>query len=111
MTTRLAFDLWGGADDAQVRFRLTQAWASFGAWLFGLVITILLAVAATILGSEYNVLDQLNLPALPVGQDTMTTGGIITLVAIVVGSLLAAIVGGKAGERYHRKVDRAGFVD
>ena len=33
--TRLAFDLWGGADDGQVRFRLTQAWGSFGAWLFG----------------------------------------------------------------------------
>jgi hypothetical protein len=28
--TRLAFDLWGGADQNQVRFRLTQAWASFG---------------------------------------------------------------------------------
>jgi hypothetical protein len=33
--TRLAFDLWGGADQNQVRFRLTQAWASFGQWLFG----------------------------------------------------------------------------
>jgi len=33
--TRLAFDLWGGADQNQVRFRLTQAWASFGAFLFG----------------------------------------------------------------------------
>jgi hypothetical protein len=29
----------------------------------------------------------------------------------VLGTLLAAVVGGKAGERYHRKVDRAGFVD
>jgi len=35
VTTRLAFDLWGGADQGQVRFRLTQAWASFGQWLFG----------------------------------------------------------------------------
>jgi hypothetical protein len=25
--------------------------------------------------------------------------------------LFAAVAGGKAGERYHRRVDRAGFVD
>jgi DcaP outer membrane protein len=33
--TELAFDLWGGADEGQVRFRLTQAWGSFGPYLFG----------------------------------------------------------------------------
>ena len=32
---RFAFDLWGGADDGQVRMRLTQAWGSFNGWLFG----------------------------------------------------------------------------
>jgi amino acid transporter len=82
-----------------------------GAWIFGVFVTLVLAGAAAILGSQYNVLDQLNLPALPVGSDTMTTGGVIALVAIVLGSLLAAVVGGKAGERYHRKVDRVGFAD
>jgi hypothetical protein len=91
--------------------RFDGARQGVGAWLFGLIVTIVLAVAGVALGSEYNVLDQLNLPALPVGEDTMTTGGVITLIAIVLGSLLAAIVGGKAGERYHRKVDRAAFVD
>jgi MFS family permease len=82
-----------------------------GAWIFGIVVTLLLAAAAAILGSEYNVLDQLNLPALPIGSDTMTTGAVIALIAVVAGSVLAAIVGGKAGEHYHRKVDRVGFVD
>ena len=32
-------------------------------------------------------------------------------VTYVLCSLLAAIGGGKAGERYHRKVDRVAFVD
>ena len=41
----------------------------------------------------------------------MTTAGAIALAAVVLGSLFAAVVGGKAGERYHRKIDRAGFVD
>jgi hypothetical protein len=91
--------------------RFDGARQGFGAWIFGVVVTLLLAAAAAILGSEYNVLSQLNLPSLPVGRSTMTTGGAIALAAVVVASLLAAIVGGKAGERYHRKVDRAGFVD
>src|SRR5919107_216851 len=91
--------------------RFDGARQGFGAWLFGIIVTIVLALAAVILGSEYNVLDQLNLPSLPIGEDTMTTGGVIALAAVVLGTLLAAIVGGKAGERYHRRIDRAGVVD
>jgi hypothetical protein len=91
--------------------RFDGARQGFGAWLFGVIVTVLLALAAVILGSEYNVLDQLNLPSLPVGDATLTTGGAIALAAVVIGSLLAAVVGGKAGERYHRKIDRAGYVD
>jgi MFS family permease len=91
--------------------RFDGARQGIGAWLFGVVVTLVLAAAAAILGSEYNVLDQLNLPSLPVGDQTLTTAGAIALAAVLLGSLLAAIVGGKAGERYHHKIDRAGFVD
>jgi hypothetical protein len=80
-------------------------------WAIGLIVTVALAVAAAVLGDEYNLLEQLNLPALPVGDETLATGGLIALAAIAVGSLLAAITGGKLGERYHKKVDRVGFVD
>ena len=91
--------------------RFDGARQGFGAWMFGIVVTLALALAAVILGSEYNVLEQLNLPSLPVGESTLTTGGAIALAAVVLGTLLAAVIGGKAGERYHRKVDRVGFVD
>ena len=91
--------------------RFDGARQGLGAWLFGIVVTIVLALAAVILGSEYNVLEQLNLPSLPVGDSTLTSGGAIALAAVLLGSLLAAVVGGKAGERYHRKIDRAGFAD
>ena len=91
--------------------RFDGARQGFGAWMFGIAVAIVLALAAVILGSEYNVLEQLNLPSLPVGDSTLTTGGAIALAAVVLGTLLAAIVGGKAGERYHRKVDRVGFAD
>ena len=46
---------------------------------------------------------------IPVGEGALTTGGLIALsAAIVLGTLLAAVAGGKAGTHYHRKVDRAG---
>jgi hypothetical protein len=82
-----------------------------GTWAIGLIVTIALAVAAVVLGDEYNILSQLNLPSLPVGDQTLATGGIIALGAIVLGTLLSAMFGGKIGERYHKRVDRAGFVD
>jgi len=80
-------------------------------WAIALIVTVALALVAVIFGDEYNVLEQLNLPSIPVGDETLATGGILALAAIVVGTLLAAMAGGKVGERYHRRVDRAGFVD
>jgi hypothetical protein len=79
-----------------------------GVWVIGLLVTILLAVAGVVLGAEYNVLSQLSLPRIPVDEGSLTTGGVITLIAVVLGTLLAAIAGGKAGTRYHRKIDKIG---
>jgi hypothetical protein len=46
-----------------------------------------------------------------VGDPSFASGGLIALAAILVGTLIAALSGGKVGERYHKRVDRAGFVD
>jgi hypothetical protein len=81
----------------------------FGTWAIGLVVTIILAVAGVVFGSEYNVLEQLNLPRIPIDEGSLTTGAAIALAAVVVLTLLAAMVGGKAGERYHRRIDRFGY--
>ena len=35
--------------------------------------------------------------------------GLITLGAVLLATLLGAVLGGRLGDRYHRKVDRAGF--
>lgn len=77
-------------------------------WVLGLLVTVLLAVAGVLLGAEYNVLSGLNLPRIPVDEGSLTTGGLIALAAVLVGTLLAAVAGGKAGSRFHRKVDRVG---
>ena len=78
----------------------------FGAWLIGVIITVLFGAAGAILGSRYNVLSALNLPRIPVQEGTLATGAAITLAAIVLGTLIAAVLGGRIGRRYHRKVDR-----
>jgi hypothetical protein len=91
--------------------RFDGARQGLGTWAVGLVVMLVLAGAALVLGDEYNVLEQLNMPSLPVGEEEFTTGGVIALIAIVLGTIVAAVAGGKAGERYHKKVDRAGFVD
>jgi len=82
-----------------------------GVWIIGLVVTIALAAAGAIFGSEYNVLARLDLPRIPVDEGSLATGAIIALAAIIVGTLLAAFSGGKLGERYHKKVDRVGDRD
>ena len=91
--------------------RFDGARQGIGTWVIGLLVTIAAAVLAVIAGDEYNVVQQANLPRLPVGQETLTTGGAIATAVIVLGTLLFAAFGGIAGARYHRKVDRAGFVD
>jgi hypothetical protein len=78
-------------------------------WVIGLLVIIALAVLGAVLGAQYNVLSQLNLPSIPISGDALTTGGIIAGIAALLVTLLGAILGGKLGTRYHRKIDRAGY--
>jgi hypothetical protein len=75
-------------------------------WLWTMVIGVVLAIAAVIGGSDYDVFAQLNLPNVAVGDQTLTTGGAITLAAACVVTLVFAVSGGKFGDRFHRRVDR-----
>jgi membrane protease YdiL (CAAX protease family) len=80
-------------------------------WIIGLLVVLLLAGAGAAFGAKYNVLAQLDLPRIPVDEGTATTGGIIALVAVLLVTLGAAVLGGKAGERYHRKIDRVNVAE
>lgn len=80
-------------------------------WVIGLLVTIAAVVVGWILGDQYNVLDRVDLPRIPIPTDELTTGGIITGVVAVLGTLLAAVLGGKVGHRYHDRVDRAAYLD
>ena len=89
--------------------RFDGARQGFRVWVLGLLVTVAAAVAAWVGGSEYNVYERLNLPRIPVDEGDVATGAIITLVVVLAGTLLAAIAGGKAGDRYHARVDAAAW--
>lgn len=79
-------------------------------WGWAVVIAILIAVAAAVAGSQYDVLDQLNsFPRIPVSTSDLTTGGLIALGSVVAASLVGALLGGLAGMHFHRKVDQTGL--
>jgi len=57
-----------------------------------------------------DVLARLNsLPRAPVNEGDISTAGLVALAIVAVASLVGAILGGTAGMRFHRKVDRAGL--
>ena len=75
-------------------------------WIVGLVLTGALAAAGAIWGQKYDVLGSLHIPRIPVDEGAIATGGAIALAAALLASLIFSVLGGKAGQRYHRRVDR-----
>jgi hypothetical protein len=82
-----------------------------GVWVIGLVLTLVAVAVGWAFGDQYNVMDRVNLPRLPVPTSDATVGGIITGLVILFGTLLTAMLGGRVGHRYHDKVDRVVRTD
>lgn len=79
-------------------------------WVWALVMAIIVALLSVAVGSQYDLLGEVNaFPRIPVSDGELTVVGIVTAVVVAVASLGGAILGGKIGTRYHRKIDRAGF--
>lgn len=88
--------------------RFDGARQGFGVWLLGLLCTVVLAVVGTVLGMQNNILDQAALTAAaPVPTDVLTIATAVAMVVLLVGTAGAAILGGKAGQRYHSRIDQA----
>ena len=87
--------------------RFDGARNGFLSWVVGLVATIVLTVVAAFVGAQYDVLSRVSLPTLPTSLADVTATGMLLAAVAVLGTLLAAVLGGKAGESFHRRVDRA----
>ncbi|MPZ96670.1 MAG: hypothetical protein GEU96_17595 [Propionibacteriales bacterium] len=76
-----------------------------GAWVIGVLTLLALGIVGAVFGRRYDAFDQVDLPASVGSTETLSLGPALVLAAVVLATLLFAILGGKAGNRYHRKVD------
>lgn len=89
--------------------RFSGSRQGLGVWIIGLVVTIAMIVLGAIFGQQYDILSRVNLPRLPISADALSTGGIVAALAILIGTLVAALAGGTVGTHYHRRVDKVGW--
>jgi hypothetical protein len=85
--------------------RFDGARQGFGVWTFALLITVVAAGVVALGNTQVDVLGRINLPSVPLSDSTLTTGAISTAVALVLLTLLSALLGGMTGRRYHDKID------
>jgi len=80
-------------------------------WIWALIAAVVIAILGLLAGQQYNVLANLNsFPRIPVNEGQLTTTSIIAAVVVAAVALVGAVLGGLAGMRFHRRVDRAGFT-
>jgi amino acid transporter len=105
LVVMMAIAYYSGGYVAGRLARFDGARQGLGVWAIGLIVTLVVAGVGALAGSQYNVLDRVNVPTVPLSHDTLTTGGLMLAAAVVVVALLAAVIGGKAGQRYHHRID------
>lgn len=92
--------------------RFSGAKQGAAVWLWAVVVAVVVAVVAAATGGGLDILSQVNsFPRIPVGQGDLTMAGIAALVVAALVSLVGAVLGGLAGMRYHRAIDRASLAD
>jgi hypothetical protein len=80
-------------------------------WIWAVIVAVLLGIAGAIAGTQTGAVNQLGSVAqLPLSPSALTVAGIVSALAVLVVTLIGALLGGLAGMRYHRRVDRAGLA-
>lgn len=79
-------------------------------WVWAIVIAIVGAILGVVLDSRYDLIPDglVEVPRVSFSEDVLVVAGIVAAV-VVVATLGGAILGGMAGVRYHRRVDRVGL--
>lgn len=91
--------------------RFSGAKQGIAVWIWAIVVAVVVAIISAIAGAQWDILGNLQgFPRIPVTPETATTTGILTAVGAAIVTLIGAVLGGLAGMRYHRKVDRVGLA-
>ena len=90
--------------------RFNGARQGFMVWIWALIAAIVVAVLGLVAGQRFNILANLNsFPRIPINEGELNTLSIIAAIVVAAVALVGAVLGGLAGMRFHRRVDRAGF--
>jgi hypothetical protein len=79
-----------------------------GIWLLSLLVVLAAAVAAWIAGDKLDPTESISLPSNPVDEGPLHEGAAVIAPVLVAVPLIAALIGGVIGDRFHRAVDRVG---
>ena len=79
-----------------------------GLWtaVWAILLAALLSALAALFGDEYDVLGRVDLPQF-FSRDALTLGGIVSALAALAAMFVGGFLGGKWGERYHKRADAA----
>lgn len=97
----IAYLLGGYAAGRMARF--SGALNGVGVVIWTIIIAIILGILGAILGNRFTVGNQLH---LNIDTKTLGVAGLISLVVTLLVMLVAATLGGRMGEGYHRPIDR-----
>lgn len=86
--------------------RFDGARQGFAVWMLGLVVTIAAVGLGALFGTQYDVLDRVDLPRMPYSDGELTVGGVVAGLAVLAVTLAGSLLGGTIGRRYHDRVDR-----
>jgi hypothetical protein len=90
--------------------RFNGAKQGFAVWLWSLLAAGVVAVISAVAGDKFDIWARLDgFPRLPISDGDLPTAAIVTAIAVAAVGLIGAILGGLAGMRYHRRVDRVGL--
>ena len=78
-----------------------------GVVIWTVVMAIVLGVLGAVLGNQFDLTQRLR---LNIERQTLTTAGVVSLAVTLIVMLAGAVLGGKLGAGYHRKIDRAAGV-
>ncbi len=77
-------------------------------WLWAVIVAVVLAIIGFVVGNQASVTQRFQDLGVPSMQE-LTGPGLIGLLVVAAVALIGAMLGGLAGMRYHRRIDRADF--
>lgn len=89
--------------------RFDGAKQGLAVWLWAVVAAVIAAILAAAAGSQFTILlNTTAFPGIAVNEETLNVGGATVLIIAALVALAGAVLGGKAGIRFHRRVDQVG---